>query len=639
MLTCPKCVAELTQPIQGDTTTCPGCGLVVHVSSLSPLQGAVDSTPAPTQTYLADQDEASERIVAMPKQLGRYEILSLLGSGGFSLVYLAVDSQLGRKVALKVMRPERLKGGTDPRVLFEEARLAARLEHPGFVPVYDVAQDEAGKPFLVMQYLPGKSLRERAQDAPLSFTAAAELVQKLATAIHFAHKQHLFHRDLKPSNILFDAAGEPHIADLGLAVTEKSQIKRAGEWAGTLPYMAPEQVRGETHRLDGRCDIWSLGAIFYELLTGKRPFRGESAQINDEILHREPRPLRQLNENIPAPLEQICLKCLRKSLHERYLSAFDLAADLEQWLRGSEPSTQTAGSSATVSSAHESGAKVMPTPDEHLREASRSRRTLWLVAATIPVALVLGIGLAFAIGGGTTHREAPPGAPGDGGEVVAEVAVPSVDDWVPRRWHELLKREPEKLVWGDWPTARLSFDDQRNWLSIDTPDLAMLPLGQTESTGFRIQLSASKSAWMGGIGLFWGYRPAAGQAAARCYMLWIRSVDAEGVGALQIEREYWTLRDDARVSRPLVDSICMRTQDVKPPKLGAEGVLDITVEGSDLTQVVWNGQEFPGVCVLEPIPPPPQIPPTGKFGIVAGHGAVVVTDVRFMLTRDKRTSE
>lgn len=335
MLTCPKCVSELTLPALGDTTTCPGCGLVVHISSLSPgVDGQLGRTA--TASY-PDRDQVdTTRQVVMPKTLGRYDVETLLGTGGFSHVYLAHDKQLDRRVALKVMRPDRLSEKADVRALFEEARIAARLEHSGFVPVYDVAQDDAGRPFLVMKYLPGQSLRERIVAGRMSPTEVAQVIRKISLAMHFAHKQRLVHRDLKPSNILFDAEGEPHVADLGLAVTEQSQIRRAGEWAGTLPYMAPEQVRGETQRLDGRCDIWSIGVIFYELLTGLRPFRGETDQIGDEIQNREPRPPRQLDERIPAALEAMCLKCLRKSLHDRYLSAFDLAEDLGVWLTGSQ---------------------------------------------------------------------------------------------------------------------------------------------------------------------------------------------------------------------------------------------------------------------------------------------------------------
>ena len=155
----------------------------------------------------------------------------------------------------------------------------------------------------------------------------------IAEAAHHAHRAGLVHRDLKPSNILIDEVGKPHITDFGLAIREDLQDLRTGEIAGTPHYMSPEQVRGETHRLDGRTDVWAIGVILYRCLLGRQPFSGRNhLEIFEEILHRDPKPPRQINDRLPRELERICLKCLSKRMADRYETAGDLADDLKRWL-------------------------------------------------------------------------------------------------------------------------------------------------------------------------------------------------------------------------------------------------------------------------------------------------------------------
>ena len=157
----------------------------------------------------------------------------------------------------------------------------------------------------------------------------------MAEALHYAHTKGFVHRDIKPANILIDRQGQPHVADFGLALHETTQPGRSGEMAGTVPYMAPEQVRGEAHRLDGRTDVWALGVILYELLARRRPFGGSGGdreQVFEEIVYREAKPPREIDAAVPRELERICSKCLSKRMADRYLSAADLAEDLRNWL-------------------------------------------------------------------------------------------------------------------------------------------------------------------------------------------------------------------------------------------------------------------------------------------------------------------
>ena len=187
--------------------------------------------------------------------------------------------------------------------------------------------------FLVLEYVAGQTLHELYRQGRLEPRRLAGLVAAVAEAVHHAHTAGLVHRDLKPSNILIDPEGRPKVCDFGLAVDEEIQRLRRGEVAGTLPYMAPEQVRGETNRLDGRTDIWAIGVILYRGLTGALPFRGTTtAECFEEILGREPRPPRQFGDDIPRELERICLRCLSRQMSDRYLTAADLAGDLRRWL-------------------------------------------------------------------------------------------------------------------------------------------------------------------------------------------------------------------------------------------------------------------------------------------------------------------
>lgn len=266
-----------------------------------------------------------------PATIGRYRICRVLGWGAFGVVYLADDPDLARAVAIKVPRPERFTSEADASRFMEEARSAAGLKHPGIVTVYDVGRD-GDRCYIVMEYVRGRTLEELIQTERLSPTAAAGFVARVADALHYADKKGFVHRDLKPSNILVDDRGHPHVTDFGLAVSEETQLLRAGQIAGTPAYMSPEQARGETQYIDGRTDIWGLGVVLYQLLTGRQPFETGSAQeYFDQVERREPKPPRQIDDTIPGELESITLKCLAKRTTERYSTAADLAAELRRF--------------------------------------------------------------------------------------------------------------------------------------------------------------------------------------------------------------------------------------------------------------------------------------------------------------------
>jgi serine/threonine protein kinase len=266
--------------------------------------------------------------------LDRYEIRDVLGQGGMGTVYLAYDPELKRRVAIKVPHKEWFRWGDSENRVLEEARTAAALKHSAIVEVYDVGRDETQIPYMVMEYIEGPSLDMLLKSKRLSFSRVAALMAEVASAVHYAHKHQFIHRDLKPGNIMLDGEGKVHVVDFGLAIHESLQRGKAGERAGALAYMAPEQIRGETHRLDGRADIWAFGATLYEMLTGRRPFSGATTiDLADEILHREPKPPRMIDDSVPRELERICLGCLRKDPAERYTTAADLVDELREYAR------------------------------------------------------------------------------------------------------------------------------------------------------------------------------------------------------------------------------------------------------------------------------------------------------------------
>lgn len=296
------------------------------------LEGAIPRLPSGVSGNQSTEEIVIERLPAALRSSKRFEMRRVLGRGTFAEVYLAHDRQLSRLVALKVPRTDRLHASDDLDLFLREARAAASLRHSGIVTVYDVHGDADGV-YIVLEFIEGCTLAEYASREQLTLDDIVRLMVEIGQAVAYAHEHGLVHRDLKPSNILVDARRNIRIADFGLAIHERGQRNLPRDTAGTPYYMAPEQVRGETHRLDGRTDVWSLGVIFYWLLTGRRAFNGDNEiEVFDEILHSEPRPPRQFFPDLPRELERICLKCMSRRMSDRYATGHDLADDLLHWL-------------------------------------------------------------------------------------------------------------------------------------------------------------------------------------------------------------------------------------------------------------------------------------------------------------------
>jgi tetratricopeptide (TPR) repeat protein len=265
-----------------------------------------------------------------------YEVVGLLGRGGMGVVYRAVHLPLKRVVALKMIRAG-AHAGAERRARFQrEAEAAARLQHPNIVQIYEVGEHD-GLPYLALEFVEGGSLDRKLGGAPQPPGEAARLVETLARAMEAAHAQGVVHRDLKPANVLLTRDGVPKVTDFGLAKrldVDRGQTQQ-GEILGTPSYMAPEQGLGKPDGIDPRADVYALGAVLYEMLTGRPPFRAET-QFDTVlmVLTEEPVPPRRLQPKVPTDLETICLKCLQKGPRKRYASALELADDLGRFLRG-----------------------------------------------------------------------------------------------------------------------------------------------------------------------------------------------------------------------------------------------------------------------------------------------------------------
>src|SRR5947209_14530391 len=336
---CRKCGAKiLSDAPEGLCTRC-----VLKIALAMPPKASVAGVADPGSVDKLSRGEVTAvrdgkrgtRAAELLGELGDYELLEEIGRGGQGVVFRARQKSLNRTVALKVISLGQWASKAHLKRFRLEAEAAARLEHPGIVPIHEVGERD-GSCYFSMKFIEGGQLDEVARREPIPIRRAVELMANVARTVHYAHEHGILHRDIKPGNILLDTKGEAHLTDFGLArlVESESSVTHTLDVLGTPSYMAPEQAIGNNAAVSSTTDIYGLGAVLYQLLTGQPPFAGGATYETIKLLlDTEPRQPRLLNPKIDRDLSTICLKCLQKDSKRRYPSALPLAEDLERWLR------------------------------------------------------------------------------------------------------------------------------------------------------------------------------------------------------------------------------------------------------------------------------------------------------------------
>jgi hypothetical protein len=579
-----------------------------HRELLSSLNSDIESACKSLVSTISREDQNAPRVpAAVPrvvfpageaKLLGRYQLQKQIGRGGFGEVWQAFDPELHRPVAIKIFRRDKEFSETAMASLVDEGRKLAQLRHGGIIQVFDVGRID-NLVYLVSEFVPGGTLLDCHRAARLSFDRIAGLVADLADALHAAHRQGIVHRDIKPTNVLMDEAGRPRLADFGLAATEQDLLYEGRATIGTISYMSPEQHRGDSHLVDSRSDIYSLGVVLYELLTDRLPFLGNSAsQWKEQVLTREPRPPRTIDDRIPAWLEAVCLKCLAKEVSARYTTAQELAEALRRTgaarTRKSPPWLFLSLTAALLLLA----AGVYPLwqrffgPAE--KEPSSNPPAVVAVEAKPPL-------------------EQPP----------AQRELPDVSQMTGPDWQPLLAVQPRLALWPEKTrNSKLDFLADKRELEAMCAGAGMLTLGSAKGD-LDLQLAFSQPGGDGGFGIYWGLQPDPdrGPLARQFHTIKLQKVLDKGKRQLKLVEEFTVISHRGEVLHS------ERLTLEHPAIAGREAEVSLRIRGGTLESLTWNHQQVAvptSEAIAKYLPSVKADQKEGEFGVSLSYTAAVI---------------
>jgi serine/threonine protein kinase len=549
-----------------------------------PLAKRLDSTKAivtaAVETHTFHQPSPVSK-KEHPKQIGRFEVLEPLGKGSFGTAYRARDPIADRFVAIKIPND----AGAESTDFIEEARTAADLNHTNIVTIHEVNLTDAGQPYIAMELMSGGTLKDRITLGEISWQEATEVTIAIAAGLTHGHLKFV-HRDLKPANILFNELGTPKIADFGLALSFQTQHGIQDVVAGSVAYMAPEQLEGR--KIDGRADLWSLGVIFYEMLVGHRPFAGKDSQsVIHQIIHDEARPIRQSKTNIPQGIANTCHRLLAKSPAQRLETAMDVVTALREHLANE---THPVGSQP-----HEVGRES---------EAKPNLTIVYVLVSTILITLLATLVFSQAFRSNSGRGD------------VESLRRPA---WA----------DPDVLAWApnNDQIDSYKYDPDEERFKFDTFGEALFAVGKSSSDKLtlRIQFRVHGNDGVGQAGVFWAYAPVYGddRIDSCCWSVKLGRGHSIGPYILDIYQQDLGFSGGRHVvlaaSSVMVLPITQPTADVV--------TLEVTANQNEILGVLLNGEPI----LKSPVPLESTFcrewrTTRGAYGIFGQHGSFSVEE-------------